>query len=342
MSNQPRTWKEWFKKKLSRKKSSTKVRLDALRHQATELARQLEQTKILSAQSLIRDFYREKEPLPLARAEFKVFSQFGDDGIIQYILQKLDLPAAEQRFVEFGVEDYTESNTRFLLFNNNWSGLIMDGSEEAMSSLRRSDLYWRYDLTALGRFITRENINALLEEAGFQGRIGILSIDIDGNDYWVWEAITVVDPAVVIVEYNGLFGASEAVTIPYQADFTRSKAHYSNLYWGTSLTALCQLAARKNYVWIGCNSAGNNAYFVRKTESNRFLIPKLPDDFVAAKFREARDPDGKLSYLGQKTGFALVKDLPVWNVAENRMCRLADLASFRARLHENGLANKSR
>jgi hypothetical protein len=328
MSGQSRTWKEWLKRRLTRKKSSTKVRLDALRHQVGELSRQLEQTKLLASQGLIRDFYRQKEPLSLARTEFKVFSQFGDDGIIQYIIQRLDLPASEQRFVEFGVEDYTESNTRFLLLNNNWSGLIMDGSEEFMSSVRRSDIYWRHALTALARFITRENINALLEEAGFQGHIGILSIDIDGNEYWVWEAITVVDPAVVIVEYNGLFGAREAVTIPYQADFERTKAHHSNLYWGVSLAALCQLAAKKNYVWIGCNSAGNNAYFVRKAESDRFLLPKLPEDFVAAKFREARDPDGKLSYLGQKTGFALVKHLPVWNVTENRLCQLSDLALF--------------
>jgi len=326
MSDQPPAWKKWLKGKLSRKKSSTKARLDALRHQVTELSRQLEQTKILAAQSLIRDFYRQKDPLPLARTEFKVFSQFGDDGIIQYILQRLDLPASERRFVEFGVENYTEANTRFLLLNNNWSGLIMDGSEDYMSSVRKDDIYWRHDLTVLARFITRENINALLEETGFQGRIGLLSIDIDGNDYWVWEALTAVDPAVVIVEFNGLFGAREAVTIPYQADFERTQAHPSNLYWGASLAALCHLATQKNYVWIGCNSAGNNAFFVRKTESSRFLCPKLPEGFVAARYREARDADGKLNFIGQKTGFALVKHLPVWDVVQNRQRRLSDLS----------------
>lgn len=286
----------------------------------------MEQTKILAAKDLIRALYRQPEPMPLARAEFKVFSQFGDDGIIQYILQRLDLPVAEQRFVEFGVENYTEANTRFLLLNNNWSGLVMDGSEEFMSSVRRDDIYWRHELTAMSRFITRENINSILEEAGFQGRIGLLSIDIDGNDYWVWEALTAVDPAVVIVEYNSLFGAREAVTIPYQADFMRTQAHYSNLYWGTSLAALCHLAAKKNYVWIGCNSAGNNAYFVRKAVADRFLCPKLPEGFVAAKFREARDSNGRLTYTSQQKGMALVGNLSVWDVAANRMRTLSDLA----------------
>ena len=325
MSGQNHTWKQWFKGKFPRRKSAIKVKIDTLRHQVGELSKQVSETKILAAQSLIRELFLHKEPLPLARTEFKVFSQFGDDGIIQYILQKLDLPPSERRFVEFGVENYTEANTRFLLINDNWSGLVMDGSEEYVSYIKRDEIYWRHDLTALARFITRDNINTLLQETGFHGRIGLLSIDIDGNDYWVWEAITVVDPALVIVEFNGLFGACEAVTIPYQADFQRTKAHSSNLYWGTSLAALCHLATQKDYVWIGCNSAGNNAYFVRKTVSSRFLCPKLPDGFVVAKLREARGPDGKLTYLDQRTGFDLVKHLPVWDVVQNRQRQLSDL-----------------
>ncbi len=325
MSGQNRTWNQWLKGKFPRRRSSIKVRMDAIRHQVGELAKQVAETKILTAQSLIRELRQHKEPLPLARTEFKVFSQFGDDGIIQYILHRLALPASERRFVEFGVENYTEANTRFLLVNDNWSGLVMDGSEDYVSYIQRDNIYWRHDLTALARFITRDNINSLLQETGFHGRIGLLSVDIDGNDYWVWEAITAVDPAMVIVEFNGLFGAHEAVTIPYQADFHRTSAHPSNLYWGASLVAFCHLAAQKSYVWIGCNSAGNNAFFVRKADSHRFICPTLPDGFVAAKYREARSPDGKLIYLDQRTGFDLVKHLPVWDVVQNRERLLSDL-----------------
>ncbi len=307
------------------RKKSTRTRVDALAQRVKELARHVDEMKMLAAQTLIRDLQWQADPRPLARTEFKVFSQFGDDGIIQYVLQRLNLPPTEQRFVEFGVESYAEANTRFLLLNDNWSGLIMDGSEEWMAAVRRDEIYWRHDLTALGRFITRDNINALLTETGFGGRIGLLSIDIDGNDYWVWEEITAADPALVIVEYNSIFGPDVPVTIPYRADFTRTQAHSSNLYWGTSLAALCRLAVKKGYAWIGCNSAGNNAYFVRESSAHLFLRPTLPQGFVAAKFREARRPDGTLSFLSQEKGFDLISHLPVWNVAENRLHPLTEV-----------------
>jgi hypothetical protein len=244
-----------FRRLFQGKSSKTFLALYHIQHQLNGLTDQVEQAKMLAARSILFEFRRQREAIPLTQTEFKVFSQFGDDGIIQYIITKLNLPVAERRFVEFGVENYRESNTRFLLLNNNWSGLVMDGSETHVSFIRQDSIYWKYDLTALARFITRENINSILRDAGFEGRIGILSIDVDGNDYWIWEAIRVVDPAVVIVEYNGAFGGREAVTIPYQPDFNRKNAHYSLLYWGTSLMALCQLAGEKDYVWIGCNSS---------------------------------------------------------------------------------------
>lgn len=298
----------------------------ALHRQLNTLADQVDQTKILAAQPMVREFRSLKNPIALGRAEFRVFSQFGDDGIIQYIISRLSLAKSDRRFIEFGVENYRESNTRFLLLNDNWTGLVMDGREDNVASIRSEALYWRNDVTALARFITRDNINAILQEAGFFGRLGILSVDVDGNDYWIWEAITVVDPAVVIVEFNGIFGSREAVTIPYQADFVREKAHYSFLYWGTSLKALCFLAGQKGYVWIGCNNAGNNAYFVRSEYAEAFCQPSLPEDFVQAKFREARDQAGKLGYVGQEKGFELIKDLPVWDVVERKMRVVGDLS----------------
>jgi hypothetical protein len=245
-----------------------------VQHQLNGLIDQVDQGKMLAAQAILLELRRQTETLPLNQIEFSVFSQFGDDGIIQFIINKLNIPPGEQRFVEFGVENYREANTRFLLLHNNWSGLIIDGSESNVFSIRQDSIYWKYDLTALTHFVTSENINSILHNAGFLGRIGILSIDVDGNDYWIWKAISEVEPALVIVEYNSLFGAYEAVTIPYQTDFKRQNAHYSYLYWGTSLRALCQLAIQKDYVWIGCNSAGNNAYFVRKADSAHFFTAR--------------------------------------------------------------------
>ena len=202
-------------------------------------------------------------------AEFKVFSQFGDDGIIQYLIARLDIPAELSTFVEFGVQDYSESNTRFLLLNDNWRGLVMDGDKSNMESLKARDIYWRQDLTALCRWIDRDNIDPILRESGFAGAIGILSIDIDGNDYWVWQRITSVQPVIVIAEYNSVFGSRQPITVPYDPAFNRTKAHYSNLYWGRVTAGARKPARGKGYVFVGSNQAGNNAYFVHESYIGR-------------------------------------------------------------------------
>lgn len=248
----------------------------------------------------------------LREAEFKVFSQFGDDGIIQYLIRIVQPPV--DKFVEFGVENYEESNTRFLLMNNNWQGLVMDGSAANINYIRKDSIYWRYGLTGISTFVTAENIDSLLRDNGFSGRIGLLHIDIDGNDYWVWKAITSTDPDIVIMEYNSLFGPERAITIPYQPDFVRSRAHFSYLYAGASLTALCDLATEKGYSFVGCNSAGNNAYFVRKTQLGPLRALTPSEGFVQARFRESRSADGALSFADLDQQRKLISGLPVINV----------------------------
>ena len=199
--------------------------------------------------------------------EFQVFSQFGDDGIIQYLVNKL--PFTNTTFIEFGVENYKEANTRFLLINNAWSGMVIDGSEANVQQIRSSRIYSFYDLRAVHSFITPANINELLSSSGFDEEVGILSIDIDGNDYWVWQAITVIRPRMIICEYNSLFGF-EPITIPMDPGFVRGKGRPFSFY-GTSLAAAISLAKQRGYFFIGCNRAGNNAYFL--TEEFRNISP---------------------------------------------------------------------
>jgi hypothetical protein len=103
--------------------------------------------------------------------------------------------------------------------------LVIDQNEESVRYIKNDPIYWQYNLKAVRRFITKDNINSLLVENGVQGEIGLLSIDIDGNDYWVWQAIDVISPAIVIVEYNFRFGMNKAITIPYDEYFDRAKAH---------------------------------------------------------------------------------------------------------------------
>ncbi|HEX3386574.1 MAG TPA: hypothetical protein VHS53_15345, partial [Mucilaginibacter sp.] len=228
-------------KEFLRTLTHTQVRLSRLEHEISE-------QKILCAKSVINSFDYASD-LPITSYEFKVFSQWGDDGIIQYLVNRIAIP--NKTFIEFGTENYRESNTRFLLVNNNWTGLIMDGSESNAAEIRNSELFWKYDLNVVTAFITRENINDLIRSAGFSKDVGILSIDIDGNDYWVWEAIYCVDPIIVIIEYNSVFGPGNPWTIPYKPDFNRTDAHYSNLYFGASLRSLCDLAEKKGYFFAG-------------------------------------------------------------------------------------------
>jgi len=178
----------------------------------------------------------------IRQAEFKVFSQWGDDGIIQFLVSYLDIPT--KTFIEFGVEDYSESNTRFLLINNNWKGVVLDGNPKDIQYIQEDEIYWRHDLTAKQVFVTAENINQVIKESGFTGEIGLLHIDIDGNDYWVWKSIEVVNPIIVIVEYNSVFGMDRAITVPYNPSFDRTEAHYTNLYFGASLKALVVLTKK--------------------------------------------------------------------------------------------------
>ncbi len=242
--------------------------------------------------------------------EFRTFSQWGEDGIIQFLIRNIDIK--RKIFVEFGVQHYTESNTRFLLINNNWSGLVMDGSEDYINYIKNDQIYWQYNLKAVHAFITKDNINELLINNGIKEEIGILSVDIDGNDYWVWEAINVVNPAIVITEYNYRFGKDKAVTIPYQEEFVRSKGHYSMIYYGTSLKALCLLANKKNYAFVGCNSAGNNAFFVRRDLKPDFLKELTPEEgYTEGKFRESRDEKGNLAFLLPEEEQKILAQLPL-------------------------------
>src|ERR1039458_8108216 len=242
-------------------------------------------------------------------AEFRVFSQWGEDGILQHLLRHIAI--STKIFIEFGVENYTESNTRFLLLNNYWSGLVIDGNSENIDFIKNDDIYWRHNLKAECAFITKENINELIRRNGISGEIGLLSIDIDGNDYWIWEAIDVIAPSVVVIEYNARFGPERAVTIPYDANFVRTVAHQSNIYFGASLNALYLLAKRKGYSFVGCNMAGNDAFCVRSEQ----MPPDLPEltpaeGFVPLLYRDSRAARGALTFLTREQELAILEESP--------------------------------
>jgi hypothetical protein len=293
--------------------SDSKRLAESVRH---ELRRQREAIELMRA-ALGRIESRQcaaSDSTQLDAHEFQVWSQWGEDGILDFLLRHV--PVARRVFVEFGVETYIEANTRFLLTQRGWSGLVLDGSEENIRAIRRDPIYWRHNLKAVHAFVTRESIMPLLREHGIAGEIGLLSIDIDGNDYWVWEAIgSEVNPALVVIEYNARFGPERAVTVPYDSAFARARAHPSCIYYGASLAALVALGRRKGYACVGSNTAANNAFFVR-----RDLLPPAWRELTAAEawrpwhFRESRDAQGALTFASAEEERALLSTLPVEEV----------------------------
>lgn len=276
----------------------------------------LKNPKVLMGK-LLAELNAKKEGVQsLSEVEFQVFSQWGDDGILQYMTGKLDIP--EKTFVEFGVENYTESNTRFLLVNNNWCGLVMDGSKENMNYVRQDLISWAHEIYAEDVFITKDNINDQISgflKKGFSQELGLLSIDIDGNDYWIWQAINTVNPVIVVVEYNSLFGFDKPYTTPYQADFYRLQKGNIILNYGSSLLSLCDLAEEKGYDFVGCNSAGNNAYFIRRDKNNLFKKLTPEQGYVKSRFSEMCYPDGR-RIMGNDR-WAQLKGCKVYNTRTN-------------------------
>jgi len=246
--------------------------------------------------------------------EFKIFSQYGDDGLIQYLIKHIRIE--NETFIEFGVGDYSESNTRFLLMNNNWSGFVMDGSDENMNKLKTKNWLWKYDLRFQAEFIDKDNINNLLATTAYQN-LGLLHIDIDGNDYYILDALdfSILNPSILIMEYNSVFGSDRSISTLYDPDFNRTRAHFSNLYFGASLGALTYLANKKGYKLVGSNLAGNNAFFIR----NDLMYEKIPEVSVEraykySRFRESRNPDYSLSMLSGESRLNAIKGLKVLNV----------------------------
>ncbi len=273
------------------------------------------QAKILMAS----DYWRESgSNFELNSKEYRIYSQWGDDGIIQYLVHKLNIE--NKKFIEFGVGNYFESNTHFLLVNNNWSGYVIDGSPKCMDIVKNSSFFWRYDLKLKTAFIDKDNINNLLRESNFSN-IGLLHIDLDGNDYWVLDAIDIIkyNPDILILEYNSNFGAERQITIPYNPLFNCIDEHHSGQYFGASLAALNSLAIDKGYYFIGCNLAGNNAYFIKNKYQSIIKPIALSKGFILAKSRDERDSEGNLLFSSRESSTEAIRGLPVFNILSKQV-----------------------
>ncbi len=201
-------------------------------------------------------------PYNLTARRFSLSSQNEEDGIIHAIFDTVG--DGSRRFVEIGAGT-NGGNSGFLASECGWSGMMLEANEDRLSKLKMH--FEPLGVTCLSDWVARENINDFIRNSGCEGEIDLLSIDIDGNDYWIWEAVTACSPRLVIIEYNSLFGPDRAVVVPYDPEFDRHRfveaAEGGHYYFGASLQALSRLAEQKGYRLILTEPRGVNAFFLR-------------------------------------------------------------------------------
>ena len=254
--------------------------------------------------------------------EFSVFSQFGEDGIISWIVDQI--PDINKTFVEIGTQDYWESNTRYLLKSKNWKGFLIEGSQEFINKIKTQKLYWQHDLKAIKSFVDLDNINLVLEKNIKHKEIGLLSIDIDGNDYWILDKIDTLSPSIIICEFNSIFGDLFKISIPYQKNFIRNDAHYSNLFFGASIKAMISMLKNKGYKFLGTSSTGVNAFFVKNKHLLNFENKIKNFNIYPAKVREGLDIRGKLTHENIINSLKNIYEMEVFDLDDKKILKLKD------------------
>jgi hypothetical protein len=228
----------------------------------------VERRAVLHAHLAAADRYA--DPRCLTRFGYRCTSQNDEDGIIDEIFRRIG--TTNRQFVEFGVETGVENNTLQLLLAG-WGGLWIEANSSAVQTIRRNfaEPLAQQRLRVQEAFVTAEGIEELLQRGGVPAEPDLVSIDIDGNDYWVWKALAQFRPRVVVIEYNASLGRSARIVQPYDP---RAVWDHASMAFGASLGALEVLGQEKGYALVGCNLTGLNAFLVRHDcVGDRFLAP---------------------------------------------------------------------
>jgi hypothetical protein len=183
-----------------------------------------------------------------------------------------------------------ECNLANLIINHGWTALLIDGNLQKVNIAQnfyhnlKSTKFWPPQI--VHAWVTAENVNGLIESEGFIGEIDLLSLDMDGVDFWVWQALSGISPRVVVLEYNHLLGPSASLTVPYDPDFVGEFSEHGSDYSGASLAAFVNLGKKKGYRYVGANVYGTNAFFVREdVAGDHFPVANLADAFTHPRAR---------------------------------------------------------
>jgi len=276
--------------------------------------------------SLNRNKYEEVEDL--IETEVKIFSQNGEDGIIDYLVHKLKVD--KKNFIEIGVGNYRESNTRFLYNRYHPKGLIIDYIDDMKKKVTKHVNFWKGDLRICNQKIDADNILDILNK-NCDYEIDFFSIDIDSIDYWIIKKLKNDISKIFVAEYNPVFGAELEVTVPNISGFERSKYHYSYLCYGMSLKALINLMDQKGYYFIGTNLQKINAFFILKEFKKEVFFKNIKikslDNYTNSNIRDSRDINNNLNFLSGNNKFKEIEDCEVINLKDNKneLVKLKDL-----------------
>jgi hypothetical protein len=259
---------------ISRRIKRIEESLHTLTEQHDDVARQLRQLHA-GIDGLVRAAYVDPTSLSyperLTARRFRLLSQNQEDGVLLTLFQQIG--TTSRRFVEIG-SGATGGNAAMLAGEFGWTGLLVEGDRGKVEYAGR-----RFPrTTAVCAWVTPESVNQILEQHGYTGEVDLLSIDLDGNDYWVWQALTACTPRVVVLEYNSMFGPERAVSVPYDPTFNRRDHRFC--YYGASLTALTRLSDRKGYRLVAVEPTGINAFFLRHD-----VAPEIPPSDPARVYR---------------------------------------------------------
>ncbi len=243
------------------------------------LANQLSQKQIINQYISMRK--AGLLPLPIDQVGWRSFSQFDEDGILLYIFSIIG--TTNRLAVEIGADcnsdffSFPESNITNLLVNHDWQGLIIDANKKNIKKLKRFFKNCRtttyHPPSILEAYVNRQNINHLISKAGLEGKIDLFSLDVDSNDYWLFKSLKVIDPRVIVLEFNHFWRTNDAVTIPYQknsANFNQMRQKNPD-YFGASGQAFVKLAKQKGYRLVAINNFGHNAIFIKNNLGKKYL-----------------------------------------------------------------------
>ena len=206
----------------------------------------------------------------------KVNSQSNESEILNKLLTWH--PNIPKTFVEIGFGAW-EFNCIKLAQDKSWQGLLIDGNNYQVKMAKN---IYHNKIIPQNIWLTFQNLDLIYDFAENKD-LGIFSIDIDGNDFWFLKKLVKLKPALIIAEYNSIFG-HRAISVPYEADFDRTKKHSSCAYFGASLKAISFLLEKEDYSLMEISSLGNNAFYLRNDLLVEADIPLDPEHAYRESF----------------------------------------------------------